>query len=192
MVVAVVAAIVASRGGGGSSDAGMDRVTGSVPADAVAIGSDAPRHEDLASLVASADVVVRGEVEATERGRWFGGGDAGPRLQSRFVTLRVDDVLAGDDPGRATLLLEEEGWLEDGAPVVVDGAAPSRPGDEGIWFLVDGGDPEVGAHLVVGADGRYLDDGAGGLVGAEGDDPLVDDLAGRTPDDLAAAVRAAA
>ena len=44
----------------------------------VAVTSDAPRVGSLEELAASADLVVRGEVVATERGRVFGepGGDA--------------------------------------------------------------------------------------------------------------------
>lgn len=191
-LVAVGAVVVA---GTRADDHGRDRDAATSPLagvdpDAVAISSDAPRLATLDQLTAAADVVVRGEVVATERGRWFGAGEGrGSRLQSRFVTLRVDDVLAGSPPAAGTVLLEEEGWLEDGAPVVVDGAAPSRTGDRGIWFLVDGGDPDVGAYVVVSAQGRYLDGGGGDAVGAAGDDPLVAELSARSLDDLAADLR---
>lgn len=185
-VGAVVAA--ATRGGDGTGDAGP--APAASDPDAVAIASDAPRLGTLAELTAAADVVVRGEVVATERGRWFGAGEGGStRLQSRFVTLRVDEVLAGDPPAAGTVLVEEEGWLDDGAPVVVDGAAPSRTGDRGVWFLVDGGDPEVGAYVVVGAQGRYLQGDGGETIGADGDDPLVAELTRRGLDDLAADLR---
>lgn len=40
-------------------------------------------------------------------------------------------------PDDGALLVEEEGWLADGKPLVVDGAAPSTQGDVGIWFLVE-------------------------------------------------------
>ena len=188
MVAVVAGVVVAGRDGEPAPTTDRGPV-GEVPADAVAISSDATPAATLEDLLAAADVVVRGEVVATERGRWFGGAGSA-RLQSRFVTLRVDDVLAGDDPGAPSVLLEEEGWLEDGSPVVVDGAAPSRVGDAGIWFLADGGDAEVGALVVVGAQGRYLDDGDGGLVGAAGGDPLVVDLASGSPDALADRIRA--
>ena len=93
----------------------------------VAVTSDAPRVATLAELVASADVVVRGEVTATERGRLFGEPGAGA-VESRLVTLRVDEVLAGEAPPEGPLVVEEEGWLEDGTPIVVDGAPPSTGG----------------------------------------------------------------
>ncbi len=195
---AVVAAIVVAFLALGDADHDPDGAgasgtasSASLPADAVAVSSDAPAADSLAELVDGADLVVRAEVVATERGRWFGDGGDGARIQSRLVTLRVTDVLAGRAPAAPTLLVEEEGWLEDGAPLVVDGAAPSRVGDEGVWFLVDGGDPELGAYVVVGVQGRYLVAGPDGeLDGAAGGDPLVRRLAALTVEELAKAVGA--
>jgi hypothetical protein len=129
-------------------------------------------------------------VRATERGRWFGDGEeGGVRIQSRLITLQVDDVLAGTlAKGTRNLLVEEEGWTEDDEPLVVDGARPTRQGDAGIWFLMSSGDGTTGAWIVVNAQGRYLDDGAGGLVGAAGSDRLIADLAAGSLADLEARI----
>ena len=141
----------------------------------VAVTSDAPRVATLAELVASADVVLRGEVTSTERGRLFGEPGAGA-VESRLVTLRVAEVLAGAAPPETSIVVEEEGWLEDGTPIVVDGAAPSQVGDDAIWFLDAVGTDDLPVYVAVSAQGRYLvaDDD---LVGATGDDPLIDELA---------------
>jgi hypothetical protein len=153
----------------------------------VVVSSDAPRYPTLDDLVAAADVVVAGEVESTDRGRTFGA-PGGAAIVSRLVTLRVDEVLAGTAPaGAPHLLVEEEGWLDDGRPLAVDGAAPTEVGDRGIWFLVDVGDPELPVYTVVNAEGRYLLDGRT-LVGAAGDDPLIAEVEALTPGDLAARV----
>ena len=177
-----------SGGSGGSADSAPGPDTG---ADLVAVASDAPRGGSLDELVAASDLVVRGEVEGTERGRPFGQ-PGGATIVSRLVTLRVDEVLAGAAPRAGTVLVEEEGWLDDGRALVVDGARPSEAGDAGIWFLTEVDDPDLPVYTTVGAEGRYLVAGDGGdtLVGADGDDPLVADLAARGPDGLAAAVRA--
>ena len=75
--------------------------------------------------------------------------------------------------------------------MVVDGAAPSAVGDEGIWFLVDPGDDTTDALIVVNAQGRYLVDGDH-LTGAEGGDALVAVLTGGSLDGLADRIRSAA
>lgn len=155
---------------------------------AVAVTSDAPRAEDLAELVATADLVVRAEVTTTARGRLFGAPGAGA-IESRLVALQVAEVLAGAAPADATLVVEEEGWLEDGTPIAVDGAPPSAEGDDGIWFLQAVGTAEAPLHVVVGAQGRYLLDGER-LQGAAGDDPLIARLSAMSPDELARAVAA--
>lgn len=176
---------------GGTPAVGEASADASTPADAVRVSSDAPRHAGLDELVASADQVVRGRVVATERGRWFGEGATSARVQSRLVTLQVDEVLAGgfDDE---TLVIEEEGWLADGAPLIVDGAAASRVDDAGIWFLAEGGDPVLGAYVVLGAEGRYLVAGsAGTLAGADLDDPLIEELTELTEAELTDRIRSA-
>lgn len=151
----------------------------------VEVASDAPSHRSLAELVAASDLVVRGTVQGVERGRWFGDGASGPRIRSRLVSITVEETLIGDPPEGGAVLVEEEGWTEDGHPLIVDGAAPSAAGDEGIWFLVDPGDATTGALIVVNAQGRYLIGPDGTVRGAVGDDPLVADLSSRSLDDLA-------
>jgi len=190
VVVAVVGAFALARDPAEPPPA-PTTTTAPVP-EPVAVDSDAPAYASLDELVAASDLIVRGRVTDTERGRWFGDGSERARIQSRLVTLDVEDVLKGEAPDGATgtLLVEEEGWLEDGSPLVVDGAAPSTKGDEGIWFLVDPGDDTTDALIIVNAQGRYLVDGAH-LEGASGADPLVAELSALSEDELAARIRAA-
>jgi hypothetical protein len=148
----------------------------------VEVTSDAPQATSLEELTASADLIVRGEVTATERGRLFGE-PGGAGVESRLVTLQVAEVLAGTPPAGSTVLIEEEGWLEDGTPLIVDGAAPSAVGDDGIWFLTEVESGAAPVYVVVSAQGRYLVDG-GSLRGAAGDDPLIAELGGLTADEL--------
>lgn len=194
VVVVVVALTVTAVVAGRSADdrAGRPDVdpapssTTEPPAEAV--DSDAPRYSTLAELRAAADLVVTGRVIDTTRGRVFGDTAAGTAIRSRVVTVEVTSVVAGTDPGTRSLLVEEEGWLLDGTPLIVDGLAPSAVGDEGIWFLAAGGDPDLGAYVVVNFQGRYLTNGDA-LRGAAGDDPLVTGLSGMGLEALVAAVR---
>jgi hypothetical protein len=101
----------------------------------------------------------------------------------------VAEVLAGTPPAGATVQVEEEGWLEDGAPLVVDGAAPSAVGDDGIWFLTEVESGAAPVYVVVNAQGRYLVDGDG-LAGADGDDPLIGELSDLTVAELTARIAA--
>ena len=195
VVVAVVAAVaLAPQGSGPPSSEDPSSTTSTPAADeapSVEVSSDAPRLTTLTELVAAADLVVQGEVEATERGRTFGA-PGGASLESRLITLRVDEVLAGGPPQAGTVLVEEEGWLDDGRALVVDGAAPTEPGDRGFWFLVEVDDPDMPVYRVVNAEGRYLLDGEATLVGATGDDPLIATVEALGPEALPPAVAAAA
>jgi hypothetical protein len=157
--------------------------------DPVAVSSDAPRRSSLAELAAASDLVVRGQVTDTAHGRVFGDPGSTATIESRTLTLRIDRVLRGAAPDDDRVLVEEEGWDGDGAPVVVDGAAPSRRGDAGIWFLAEVGEAEEHRYVVVSAEGRYLVQG-GHLVGAAGEDPLIAHLEDLGPDGLAAAIAA--
>ena len=132
--------------------------------------------------------MVRAEVRATERGRTFGT-PGGTGIESRLVTIVVADVLRGAAaPGQA-LLVEEEGWLDDGTPLVVDGAPPSAEGDDAVWFLADLGDADGPRTVVVNAQGRYLVDG-GRLEGAALDDALIASIEALGPEGLARRVAA--
>jgi hypothetical protein len=155
----------------------------------VAVSSDAPRRASLAELTAAADVVVRGQVVGAARGRLFGDPGREATIESRVLTLQVEAVLHGADPGQGQVLVEEEGWDGDGAPLVVDGAEPSQVGDAGIWFLSGIGSGEEHRYVVVSAEGRYLVEGSG-LHGARGDDPLIARLEALGPAGLTAAVAA--
>lgn len=187
MVAMVVTAIVVSRP---AEQLPAVPTTTEVGLEPVRITSDAPSYGSLGELLDASDVVVRAEVTAVERGRWFGDGQSGSGVQSRLVTLEVAEVLVGEVPpgDLGSIVVEEEGWLEDGAPLVVDGAAPSAAGDDGIWFLVDPGDDTTDVLILVNAQGRYLVSGDG-LRGASGNDPLVADLASGSADDLANRIR---
>jgi hypothetical protein len=183
VVLAVGAAVLT----GGDED-GSPRSTTTLPGEEqVEVESDAPRMASLDELVASSDLVVTGEVAGTERGRTFGQ-PGGTTIESRLVTLTVDEVLAGSAPRAGTVLVEEEGWLDDGRALVVDGARPSEAGDRGVWFLVEVDDPDLPVYTVVSAEGRYLVGPDGTLAGADNDDPLIADVESLGVDGLVSAI----
>ena len=181
----------------GSAPAGA-RVPGTTAGGLVEIeATPTKRLTTLAELTKGSDLVVRGTVEQTSRGRVVGGGaqssDANG-IVSRILTLRVDDVLKG----RATMagdkvLVEEEGWLTDGRAIAVNGAPPTAAGDTGIWFLQSVRDPELTGYIVTNGQGRYLvaPGDAHDLVAGDERDALMRELAAMTPDALAQGVRAA-
>lgn len=188
VALAVIAGAVVLGGSDGGDGSHPSTPTTALPADAVEVTSDAPAYGSLQELVDASDLIVRGRVADAERGRWFGDPGSTARIQSRLLTLDVEDVLHGSPRGEAgSVLVEEEGWTEDGHPLVIDGAEPSQEGDEGIWFLVDTGDETTGAWIVVNAQGRYLV-GPDGLEGATGGDPLVAELSGLSIDELEARI----
>ncbi len=197
VVALVVAGILAAAliAGGGSSDdprPAADATTTTTEPPPVDITSDSPAYATLDELLAASDLVVRARVSSTERGRVFGEPGEDTALESRLVALEVTETLRGLEPP-PEILVEEEGWLLDGSPLIVDGLVPSAEGDDAIWFLVDPSDDPLEATPFVTptAPGRYL---VGGdvLLGADGDDPLVLRIEGLTPDQLEEAVRRAA
>jgi len=184
VTVAAVAALALTRAPGPAAD---EHLAATAPAP-VEVSSDAPRFSSVAELAAASDLVVRAEVRATERGRAFGA-PGGTSIESRLVTIVIADVLRGTAaPGQA-LLVEEEGWLDDGTPLVVDGAAPSAEGDDAIWFLADVGDADGPRTVVVNPQGRYVVDG-GRLQGAKLDDALIASVEALGPEGLTGRVAA--
>ena len=129
----------------------------------------------LEQIGAASDLVVEADVIAVERGRLVGEPDAGGVI-SRIVTLDVADVISGDPAaGGSTVIVEEEGWLPDGTPLIVDDVEPSAVGDHGVWFLDaldDADSADLPAYLVINSQGRLLerDDR---VVGGDQTDPLV-------------------
>ena len=113
-------------------------------------------------------------------------------IESRVVHLRVTARPARRRRPRPAIASSSRrrGGRAEGAPLVVDGLAPSAMGDDAVWFLIRVGDDEEARYVVVSAEGRYLVRGDR-LVGAAGDDPLVAELAALGAAGLEAAVVAA-
>jgi hypothetical protein len=186
LAVAAGAGIVRWTAAGGSGSAG-DTTGRTAPLPVAA--SSVYQFDDLASMVAASDLVVRARVDTTARGRLVGDGEAA--VVSRIDTLSVEEVLAGDaslDFSGGTLLVEEEGWLGDGTAIAVNGLAPSAAGMDAIWFLDRRPDPELPGYLIINHQGRYVVDG-NQLRGADGHDPLVAELEPLGPEGLTDAVR---
>jgi hypothetical protein len=132
------------------------------------------QFDTLAEMAEVSDLVVEGRVVDVTRGRTIGQpGDSA--ITSRIVTISVDATFPETTDAPATVLVEEEGWLSDGSPLVVNGVSPSEIGDSGIWFLDELGDPELPAYLVINSQGRFLHTGDE-VSGGDQRDPLVQTL----------------
>ena len=158
--VAIAVLLITSPTGDGSP----------APGEPLAIRAETPRFGTLASLTAAADLVVIGRVTGIREGRVIDSPGAG--IRTRLVDLTIERLLAGQ-LAASTLVMEEEGWLADGTPIIVNGIAPSRAGDLGFYFLFRGRSPAFPHYTLIGEQGRYLvDPEDGSLTGAQGDTGL--------------------
>lgn len=169
--------------GSDGEDASSSTVDPDLPAVVGSVDSGDP--SDLSGLVALSDLVVVGTVESVERGRTIDVGDESG-VESALVTIDVETVVIGDDPGGA-VVVEEEGWLPDGRRIALDGAIPTETGDRGLWFLADTGDPDSDAWVTVGRVGRWIERDEA-LSGPALDIPIAIDLQDRPLDDVVAEI----
>jgi hypothetical protein len=135
--------------------------------------------ESLPQMVATSDLVIEGTVQEVEPGRVVGEGDAS--IQFAQVTVSVDRVVFGRMDA-ASVVLEEYG-LQLGHP--------SRVGDHGVYFLHQKADAPA-FHRLVNSQGRFLDDGKGGLVAPNDEADWVKAIEGESLSQLESDVEAAA
>ena len=188
LVVPVAAVVWFGANAMSSGHAAPTAARASAPEPLAVQATGGPRFSRLADLVAGSDLIVTGQVESTERGRLVGDPNEGG-VVSRFVTVRIDDVLKGAPGERlANVVIEEEGWLSDGTAIAVNGLAPCAEEDTGVWFLdrIDTGDGPT--YVVVNEQGRYLHRD-GHTVGADTNDALITKIEGRPLPATVAAVR---
>jgi hypothetical protein len=135
--------------------------------------------DGLPQMIATSDVVIEGTVQKVEPGRVVGRGDGA--IQFGQVTMPVDRVLFGElEP--SSVVLEEYG-LEYGHL--------SRVGDHGVYFLTQKDDgPRF--FRIVSSQGRFLDDGSGGLVAPNDEADWVKAIEGESLAELENDVEAAA
>lgn len=148
----------------------------------LAVQAETPRFASLAALTAAADAVVIAQVTAIREGRLVGETNGG--IRTRLVELTVERLLAGE-VNEGTIVLEEEGWLADGTPIIVNGMVPSEIGDLGFYFLFRGRSDEFPHYALIGEQGRYLVDVENGsLSGSERDVGLSEQITARNAAEL--------
>jgi hypothetical protein len=109
---------------------------------------EAEWYATIEAMTAAADAVVEAEVTSIRPGRTFGGATGAP-LEYASLTLRVDDVLAGDLPSAAgSVTLELPLYAGTDALRSLD----SLRGINGVFFLRSKGDADRIAGLASGAD----------------------------------------
>lgn len=113
--------------------------------------------EDLATMVATSDLVVLGEVRSVRPGRWVGEEEPDGRLRVRDVTIHIEKVLFRKGSGAApkTVTVDEWGWDSRGVGFQDENLTWTKPGDRGYYFLTPVKDAP-GHHRVVNSQGRVL------------------------------------
>jgi hypothetical protein len=124
------------------------------PRPPVDIASAAASMASLADLVASASMVVEGEVVDVEDGRTItASSDPTTGIRSQLVHI---DVARSWLASRDVVVVEQEASLLDGTPITVDGQEPLQVGDRGVFLLVDGHSDEFPYSALVDARAVFL------------------------------------
>jgi hypothetical protein len=104
----------------------------------VAYGDEAVVYDDLGTMTASSDLVVRGTVLGAAPGRTheFPVEEGGPETD-RNLAVRVDEVVYNRHGVRVpTRILVIEGWWSGGEGFAWEGMPWSQEGDSGYFYLV--------------------------------------------------------
>jgi len=154
--------------------------------EAMAVESSADLFDSLDDLVAASDFVLVATITDIADGRTITSSDnPAAGIHTRLVELDVYEVLHGDAPDR--VVVEEADAFADGTPIAVDGMTELPNGDAAVWFLVAGGSDAMPYYATVNGQGRIRI--VGDSLDASGDDPLSQEVASWSPQELAAAVR---
>ena len=146
------------------------------PSKPVDVAASGPQLTTVDELIAESKLIVIARVERVATGRVFTDpADPAAGIRTQLADLAVERVLKGELTD--AVVLEEEAELLDGRPITVNGTAPSRSGERGVYFLIAGDDDEAPYHALIGPQGRYLIDGNALRTTAR--DPLSTDLASR-------------
>ena len=154
--------------------------------EAMAVESSAALFDSLDDLVAASDFVLVATITDIADGRTITSSDnPAAGIHSRLVELDVNEVLHGDAADR--VVVEEADAFADGTPVAVDGMTELHNGDAAVWFLVAGESDAMPYSAAVNGQGRIRI--VGDSLDASGDDPLSQEVASWSPQELTAAVR---
>lgn len=191
--------LTTQRGGAKeSASGGIERsITQSQPRsansarDRVAHAREIYHFSSLKEMVETADIVALGTVISTRPGRWTGE-DSGAPIQFHEVHIKPSRILVGETQA-AALVLEEDGYEDDGSPIYLNGSRWAKVEDEVIVFLARKRTaPSYGllnsqARVFVQEDGTLEHNYHAGTPYGE-DDPLVERLASMRRNELLEAI----
>lgn len=144
------------------------------------------RFDTITELVATSDLVVEATVLSESRGQTIG--EHGKRIK-RLAKVEVLETFKGESP--QTLTVIEDGWLEDGRSIIVDGVAPLTPNRRVILFLLRSTESGAGDMAFrVDSAGQYSIEGESVEAG-HGGSPVLEKVKKMKPKELREAVREA-
>lgn len=111
--------------------------------------------DSLEAMVATSDLVVVGEVTAVSQGRLMNPDDPSIPTRYRLVTISIQEVIKGIY-ANSTVLMEEAGYVPNGASFEIDEMPWSNIGDVGIFFLAKYPDQPEGHYSQISPEGRLL------------------------------------
>lgn len=119
-------------------------------------GKEVYTFEDLPTMTATSDLVVKAQVKSVTPGRWIGTPGADDADQAREITLDVQRTLFSKNAtAPKQVILDEWGWDSKGHGFQFAGVTWSKAGDHGYYFLTA---TEVPGHYVlVNSQGRFTD-----------------------------------
>jgi len=119
-------------------------------------GKEVHTFEDLPTMTATSDLVVKAQVMSVSPGRWIGVPGSDDADQAREITLAVQRTLFSKNATAPTqVILDEWGWDSKGRGFQLAGVTWSKAGDHGYYFLTA---TEVPGHYVlVSSQGRFTD-----------------------------------
>ena len=106
-------------------------------------------------MVATSDLVVAGEVTAVSQGRLMNPDDPSISTRYRLVTITIQESIKGTH-ANSTVLMEEAGYVPNGASFEIDEMPWSNIGDVGIFFLANYPDQPEGLYSQISPEGRLL------------------------------------
>jgi hypothetical protein len=149
--------------------------------ESIAHAEELYHFDDMASMAATADIVIQGTVQAIQPGRMMGEGRG--QLQVRALTVAVDEVLVSrmpSNPGSTITVEESGGWDSQGAGFMIEGMPWSEVGQSGYFYLTYL--PPFKSYRVINSQGRVLD--AGGRLNPSGSGKVADQVRAMTPPQL--------